>query len=82
MLKKCTQCEQEKDINQFYLHPLAKDGYSNICKECQKENSTKYAEENREKLKEYRKERYLKRKQEFAELKRLVEENGLNKRDN
>jgi len=82
MTKKCSICGLEKEYNEFYSHPLTKDGYSNVCKTCQKEYSSKYAEKNREKLKEYQKERYLRRKQEFAELKRLVEKNGLNQGNN
>lgn len=82
MLKKCTQCGLEKDINEFYANPETKDGHSSMCKECQNKISAKYAQENKEKIKKYKRERYLRRKQEFAELKKLVEENGFGKRDN
>ena len=82
MKKKCCKCGLEKDIREFYEHPLSRDGYSSMCKECQKEYSAKYVEKNKEKIKEYQRERYLKRKQEIAELKRLVEENGLSKDNN
>ena len=84
MLKKCTQCGLEKDINDFYVNYGTKDGHSSICKECQNKISKKYAQEHKEEIKQYKRERYLRRKQEFAELKKLVEENndGFNKRNN
>lgn len=82
MLKKCTQCGLEKDVSNFYANYGTKDGYASMCKECQNKISTKYALEHKEELKQYKRERYLRRKQEFAELKKLVEENGLNQRNN
>lgn len=82
MIKKCSLCGLEKEINDFYTNAGTKDGYSSICKDCQKKSSAKYIQANREKIKQYKKERYLRRKQEFAELRKLVEENGLNKRNN
>lgn len=85
MLKKiCIKCGLEKDINEFYLNAGTKDGYSSICKDCQKKSSAKYAQEHKEEIRQYKKERYLRRKQEFEELRRLVEEYnyGFGKRDN
>ena len=82
MLKTCTQCRLEKDISEFYENPALKDGHSSICKDCQKKISAKWSEENKERKSQLMKERYLKRKQEFADLKRLAEENGFSKRDN
>lgn len=82
MLKTCTQCGLEKDINDFYENPALKDGHSSICKECQKEISSTWSKKNKERKSKLMRERYLRRKQEFAELKRLVEENGLNKDNN
>ena len=82
MLKKCTLCGLEKDISEFYENPALKDGHSSICKDCQKKISANWGKKNKERKSQLMKERYLRRKQEFAELKKLVEENGLNKRDN
>ena len=82
MNKICTQCGLEKDINDFYENPETKDGHSSMCKECQKKISMQYVQQNKEKIKQYKRERYLRRKKEFAELKRLVVENGFDKRDN
>lgn len=33
-MKKCKQCNQEKEFSQFHKETRAKDGYMNICKEC------------------------------------------------
>jgi len=82
MLKKCTLCGKEKDISEFYENPALKDGYSSICKDCQKEISANWGKKNKEHKSKLMKERYLRRKQEFAELKKMVEENGFNKDNN
>ena len=82
MGKKCSLCGLEKDFDNFYYNAGTKDGYSSICKNCQKKSSAKYVEENKEKVKQYKRERYYRRKQEFAELKKLAEEHGFSKRDN
>lgn len=42
MLKICTKCGIEKDIDDFYLRPSAKDGHCNDCKICNKLKSNKY----------------------------------------
>ena len=76
--KKCTQCGLEKNINEFYENPALKDGHSSICKDCQKKISANWGIVNKERKSKLMRERYLRRKQEFAELKRLAEENGLN----
>lgn len=38
-LKKCFVCEIEKNLNQFYKHSQMKDGYTNKCKSCTKQQS-------------------------------------------
>lgn len=35
-MKKCKQCEVEKEIESFYVHNGMKDGHLNKCKECVK----------------------------------------------
>ena len=82
MLKTCTLCGSEKDISEFYENPALKDGHSSICKDCQKQLSANWGKRNKERKSKLMRERYLKRKQIFAKLKALVEENGFNKRDN
>lgn len=50
MLKSCRRCGKEKDITTcFYSHPQAKDGYVNICVECQKKDKQQYRSKTREK---------------------------------
>ena len=34
MLKKCSKCCEEKDLNEFHKNPQAKDGHSYICRTC------------------------------------------------
>ena len=37
LIKKCNKCEKLKSISEFYKRPYeSRDGYYNICKECQK----------------------------------------------
>ncbi len=33
-MKKCTKCNEDKDLDQFSLHPGAKDGRNTQCKTC------------------------------------------------
>lgn len=80
MLKKCSQCGLEKDIDDFYLNYGTNDGHASMCKECQNKISTKYAKEHKEKIKKYRRERYLRKKQEFIAKEECND--GFNKRDN
>lgn len=51
MLKTCSKCKQEKDIEQFNKKKASKDGHDSMCKQCQHE----YDEARKEKRKEYRK---------------------------
>lgn len=37
MLKVCSKCKQEKDIELFNRCKNSKDGYSSYCKECQRQ---------------------------------------------
>lgn len=55
MLKVCTKCKETKDTTEFGRHRRAKDGLSWICKDCNKEHTKKWASENQDKVKAYRK---------------------------
>ena len=49
-MKKCSKCEIEKELSEFYKKNTAKDGLRSECKECTK----LYQEENKDRIKEYR----------------------------
>lgn len=51
MLKICTKCNKEKNINEFHKKSNSKDGYRSNCREC----SSKYNKSRKEKSKEYNK---------------------------
>lgn len=36
-MKKCIRCKNDKDIDDFYVHPQTRDGHLNKCKDCCKE---------------------------------------------
>lgn len=36
-MKKCIRCGNDKELNDFYVHPQTRDGHLNKCKECCKE---------------------------------------------
>lgn len=33
-MKRCFKCQQMKPLDEFYAHPMMKDGHLNKCKEC------------------------------------------------
>lgn len=53
-MKKCSKCEIEKELSEFYKKKSSKDGYRSECKECAK----KYSELNKERITKYRKSHY------------------------
>lgn len=63
--KKCSACNDNKHISDFYM---SKDfTYSYICKKCQKQANEKWKSENTEKMKEYHKDYSKKYYQENKE---------------
>ena len=52
--KKCTHCNETKDIEHFYIRKT-KNTYAEMCKVCKKKESSKYRKENRIKINTYRK---------------------------
>lgn len=65
-MKKCFECKEIKSFDEFYIHGRSKDGYSYVCKSCQrlrdkakyleiKESGKvqKYKEQNEEKIRAY-----------------------------
>lgn len=41
-MKKCTICKTDKPIDEYNKNKTRKDGYSTVCRECNKEVSKKY----------------------------------------
>lgn len=50
VMKKCINCEIEKDIVEFYKNKANKDGYSGKCKICTRESVKLYRENNLEEV--------------------------------
>lgn len=50
-IKKCSGCQGEKTLDQFYKNKRMNDGYSIYCVSCTKENSKKYHQRKKNRLK-------------------------------
>ena len=85
--KKCSKCNEFKDLTEFHKNKTTSTGFSSNCKSCQKKYTKKYYEENKEKYKEntkkwreenkeYNKKYYEKNKEKYKEHnKKYYEEN-------
>lgn len=60
--KVCSKCNLEKHIDMFYKQKNCKDGIRPKCKQCMANDSKKYNESNKDKLKQYFTEYYLNNK--------------------
>ena len=95
MVKTCSKCGIEKDIELFNKAKNNKDGYNNICKECVKKYTAKYyitnknkllyykkiySNNNKENIKEYFKEYYENNKEKSKEYYEKNKENLKKKR--
>ena len=73
-MKRCTKCNEEKDLTEFAKHPKAKDGLNPSCKVCKK----KYYNQNKERIISQQKEWYKnnkdKVKQYYKDNKHKIEE--------
>lgn len=45
-MKKCSKCEIEKPLDEYYNHPQTRDGRDNKCKVCVKNKNTTYRKSN------------------------------------
>jgi 5-methylcytosine-specific restriction endonuclease McrA len=63
--KVCRTCKEEKDISKFTKHKITRDGYSTLCKGCQKQ----YRINNKEKIMEYDKQYKIKNKKNLSKKK-------------
>jgi len=61
--KKCSKCQEVKQIECFDKHKGNKDGYQTLCKLCQKQ----YREENKERLAERQKQYYQENKEHYKQ---------------
>lgn len=92
VIKKCSQCNKELPISNFYKSQYQKDGYRSECKDCSKSNNKKYydshkqqildnvaayVELNKEKVKQYQSQY---RQENFDKLKEYRKEHDINKR--
>lgn len=68
--KKCRICGDFKDYTEFYKDKCRKDGFSNRCKICDRKESKKYQQKNKETLKEKRIEYRKENKDKVLEIAR------------
>lgn len=69
-MKRCFKCNQEKELDDFYVHKAMKDGHLNKCKECTKRDVKQYREDNSETLQVY--EKYRSQLPHRKELDKLI----------
>ena len=65
MKKKCTKCLTTKPLTEFYTEKRAKDGKRSSCKECCNKVTKKYADKNKDKIKEYHEIYYTENKEKL-----------------
>jgi len=67
MVKTCSKCGIEKNIELFHKHKLHKDGYASQCKECCKFKEKEYIEKNKQYIKIKQKIYRVKNKEKIIE---------------
>lgn len=65
MEKKCTKCQEIKNLTEFHKQKGRKDGYRSHCKICIKEKSLNYYNENKEVILNSKKEYYIENSKEI-----------------
>jgi len=41
-MKKCTHCQETKELTEYHKHPLGKYGVNSLCKQCHSKRNSKY----------------------------------------
>lgn len=66
--KVCVRCRVIKPFCDFNIRRASKDGYSYLCKDCNRVSSQDYRKANKDKLKEYERLRWIKNKSNYEYL--------------
>lgn len=64
--KRCTSCNEEKDVSEFYTRKISNDGIAPICKVCDNKKSTEYRNRNKDKIRAQRKDFRIKNKERLS----------------
>ena len=74
--KTCAKCREVKSIEQFYRSKKARDGRGSYCKDCQREITTVYRNEHRERVRGQWLRSYYNRKNQKMEYQRNYRKNN------
>ena len=77
-MKRCSNCEIEKEFNSFGKRKASKDGLAYVCKECKKILDKKYQVTNKVKIKDYQEKYY---RENILELKNKSADNYFQNKD-
>lgn len=75
MDKKCTLCNETKNVSNFHRYKRSKDGYRTRCKDCRKKKYELNSEYERNRVREY----YLKNKEKVKEYQKTYRQNNRDK---
>lgn len=82
LVKKCSKCQQVKNLNNFGILRKSKDGYRTVCKDCRKIETV----ENKERISEYKRKYYLENREHINRKTKLyykkdIEKNRFRRRE-
>ena len=69
-LKRCSRCEKEQSIANFYKNKASKDGLHPICKKCKAIYNKQYGQAHKEKIAKCKKQYIQDHKKEIAQYKK------------
>ena len=79
-LKKCTKCQEEKDIINFRVYnKKGKKFIQSICKKCENERNKIYAQKHKEEIAKYKKEYAIMNAEKIKEYKKIYYQENLEK---